>query len=94
MVSKYTKALGTATLISCIAVFPHAVLGAEAADLEAAASVATDTKFMIELAAKCGTPISIHANLRLERFAVALDLSSKGLGPQKLSRADFENVMT
>jgi len=94
MASKFTNRLITVSLVSCVVALPLTALAAEAVDIEAATTLAADTKFKIELAAKCGTPIASHTNLRLERFAVALDLGSKGLGPQKLSKADFETVMT
>lgn len=94
MASKFANGLATVSLVSCAVALPLTSLAAEAVDIEAATTIAADTKFKIELAAKCGTPIASHTNLRLERFAVALDLMTKGLGPQKLSQADFETVMT
>lgn len=93
MVSKFANGLAAVSLVSWAAAFPLTALAAEAVDIEAATAVAADTKFKIDLAAKCGTPIASHSNLRLERFAVALDLNTKGFGPQKLSQADFETVM-
>lgn len=90
---KNAKSFSVVAILS-IAAFPLALLAAETADIEAATSIAADTKYKLELAAKCGTAISSQPNLRLERFAVALDLKTKGFGPQKLSQANFENVMT
>lgn len=94
MTGKFTNGLVTISIVSCVLALPLTALAAEAVDIEAATTLAADTKFKIELAAKCGTPIANHTNLRLERFAVALDLGAKGLGPQKLSKMDFETVMT
>jgi hypothetical protein len=80
--------------LSAFVALPIASLAAEEADIGAATSLAADTMYKIELAAKCGTPVSSQHNLKLERFAVALDLKKNGLVPQTLPQADFENIMS
>lgn len=93
MASKFTNGSVTASLVSCAVALPLAALAADAVDVDAATAVAMDTKFTIDLAAACGTPIASQPNVQLERFAIALALEPRGFTPQKLSQAVFQAVI-